>query len=285
MKRKHKVLDAIYILLLCVILLGVTWFAVSKHSLKKHEIVYANAENQLIYHSVAKQEGVPRTLNGYTNYYAIGTYSGGDYCLAVLDEQKNPRILLVKEGKVEQDFAVDFLPTELLADANDLYCLVQNTIYRVNLQTQQAEPYAENVYAEEYRRNMFLSQDGKLLYLTQGEDGEADTLVYQVGEEMQSLCEASYGRGFVSASEFVYIDSNRQNKIVNLDSKETKDTLKYRHLKGPILLTEKKHHIAAFYWDGLPNFRTQILIDKNNGVFVKTGLDDSDVPVSYVVLN
>lgn len=162
----------------------------------------------------------------------------------------NSNVLFIKNNRIDKTFSLPFCPTEILANDTTLYCLVKDVIYCVDTRTQQTKIYAENVSVEDGKLNMFLSSDGKLLYLRQNNNDTSKQIVYNESEHVISIAEATSGLGFVSSSELLYLDRNYNNKIVNINSGKSCNTIKYNKCVQTIILSNNQDCLATFYASG-----------------------------------
>lgn len=249
-----------------------------------HCILFIGNNNQLLSYNISQEEICSIKFEGYVEYYAIGSYSVGDFCCVALDDNSNPNILFVKDSRIERVFSLPFCPREILANSTTLYCLVENVIYCVNMYTEQIKIYAENVSVENGKLNMFLSQDGKLLYLRYNNKESLGEIVYNEEESVISIAEAVSGLGFVSSSEFLYLDSNYKNKIVTVNNGQSHNIIKYNKCAQTIILSNNQDCLATFYTSGESGgFATLYVMDRNSGIYFRTKLNNFDMSVPFAI--
>ncbi len=280
MKKKHIIFligaVIIFALIICVLL--------SKYNIKKMDIVFVK-DNSLMSYNIGNEETTQIELNEYSNFYVVGSYYEGDYCCVAQNNNLAFEVLFVKNNSVIRTYPLEQCPDEIVSNNDKIYCLVDNDIYCIDMKSDEINLYAENVYISKGNLNMFLSDDGQLLYLLEQEDKNGYVnLVYNNGNIIE-LCEAKVGLGFVSSSEFLYKDENYKNKVINIYSEKNNKSWKYRNCSGPLIYSDDKKNFASFYATGESGgFAVLGITNKTSLIKSYTKLDNFTISTSFVMV-
>lgn len=244
------------------------------------------SENNLIAYDVKNEEATNIELNEYTSYYTVGPYLKGDYCCVVKKDNLVFEVLFVENNIVTNTYSLEFCPEEIISYNDTLYCLVDDDIYSVNILSDEINIVAEDIYTNEGRLNMFLSEDGSLLYLSQSEDEKGSlSLVYDNGNgNSEILCNAKMGLGFISSSTFLYKNENYATSAVNIYSGKKRVSRKYSKYSVAVIPSNDKKHVAGFRTTGEAGGFAVLEITNSNGLLkTDTTLNTFSVSLPLVI--
>lgn len=278
MKKKHIIFligaVIIFALIICALL--------SKYNIKKMDIVFVT-NNSLMSYNIGSEETTQIEFNEYTTFYVVGPYSEGDYCCVAQNNDLSFEVLFVENNEVIRTYPLELCPNEIISNNDKIFCLIDNDIFCIDMKSDEFKLYAKNVYIRGRGLNMFLSDDGQLLYLQEDKKGYVN-LVCNNGNIIE-LCEAKFGLGFVSSSEFLYKDENYKNKVINIYSKKTDELWKYRKCAGPVIFSDDKINFASFYYTGEPGgFGILGITNKISLIKSNTNLDNFTIISSFVIV-
>lgn len=280
MKIKLKFLLIIGILIILFIIGNLA----IKHKLMTNRIAFVGPNKSITLYDTLTKQTSTMSINGFANFQVLGKYLGGDFCCTSVDDNFVTHILFIKDNNVEKSFSLDYQPSEIIANNQELYCLVNDIIYCVDINTQQSKIYAKDVYSSNLSLNMFLSEDGKLLFSIATDNTEIIKLAYISENNTTILSEMKYAEGFISSTEFLYKDINYDTKKVDINNGTVSNATLYRKCNN-VILSNDGNRFASFYATGESGGFGVLKITNAHYKFgYITTLDNFSVPLSFVLM-
>lgn len=281
MRKKIKYI--ILCIIALIIILSIIYYAKFRNTDMK--IAYCSSSiGKLYVYNVKSKSSEEVIIKDESIVCAVGSYTAGDYCCAVVDQNGNYSIALVSKNEITNLIDIPFHPSEILATQDTVYCHVEEKIFAVNISDKTNKIITNDVCSYDGYQKMFLSTENQLYFISKSDEGNLNLMcINENGKNI--LCNnirSAYG--FITDSKFIYKDLNFNTIVIDVNNDKSSMIKKYGNICGPISVSNNKKIMIGYYTTGESGgFAIMYVIDKYTGIRFSTSLDNFQVVGSTVV--